>query len=142
NTLFGGAGHGSGSSNGRTEGGGVYNLAFGNLIQTGGATRATLTLYNSILSSNFSNTPVFWDLASNVVNGRNTNTAAITGSTNLVVARRLSPTTSLADGVITSTTYPNLGPLKDNGGPTSPTALTSRSAAYRPAQPTHPPPPP
>jgi hypothetical protein len=129
NTLFGG-GHGVGGSQGRAEGGGVYNLAFGNRIQTGGATSATLTLYNSILSSNFSNTIVFWDLASNVVNGRNTNTAAITGSTNLVVTRRLSPTTSLAAGVITSTTYPNLGRLKDNGGPTWTMALTSKSSAY------------
>jgi hypothetical protein len=129
NTLFGG-GHGVGGSQGWAEGGAVYNLAFGNLIQTGGATSATLTLYNSILSNNPSNAIAFWDLASNIVNGRNTNTAAIAGSTNLVVARRLSPTTSLADGVITSTTYPNLGPLKDNGGPTWTMALTSRSSAY------------
>ncbi len=64
NTVAGG--QANGGSNGLADGGAVYNLAFGNVIQTGSATNATLTLNNSILSNSSGGT----DLAANVVNGQ------------------------------------------------------------------------
>jgi hypothetical protein len=109
-------------SGGSADGGAVYNLAFGNLIQSGGAVSATLTLNNNILSNTTGRT----DLASNIMNGKNTNTAAITGESNLVERTD----SSIPPGVITVTTNPNLGPLQNNGGPTQTMALTSSSSAY------------
>jgi hypothetical protein len=134
NTVTGGS-HGVGGSTGQADGGAVYNLAFGNVLQTGAATSATLVLYNSILSNTIGGG---YDLASNAINGKNTNTAAITGSTNMVLTKNLSTNTSLAAGVITITgsglnwfrLNPRLGPLQNNGGLTPTMALPSNSAAY------------
>jgi hypothetical protein len=123
NTVSGGSS--SEGNVGLSDGGAVYNLAFGNLIQNGGAVSATLTLNNSILSNTTGGT----DLASNAINGKNTNTAAITGTSNLVGSKDLT-NTSIASGVITVTTNPNLGPLQNNGGSTFTMALTSSSPAY------------
>jgi hypothetical protein len=125
NTVSGGS-HGTGGSSGQAAGGAVYNLAFGNQIQSGAATSATLVLFNSILSTTRGGP----DLASNALNGNSTNTAAITGSANLVQSRDLT-NTSLAPGVITVIADPELGPLQNNGGPTPTMAiLTANSPAH------------
>jgi hypothetical protein len=65
NTVAGGS-HGAGGSSGQAGGGAVYNLAFGKVIQTGGATSANLVLFNSILSTTRGGP----DLASNAINGK------------------------------------------------------------------------
>jgi hypothetical protein len=139
NTVSGG-GHAGGTPvfGGRTgpaDGGAIYNLAFGNVIQTGTATSANLVLYNSILSNTIGGS----DLASETRNGNNANTAEITGNTNMVLTKNLSPTTSLAPGVITITVRfaldylrldPRLEPLLNNGGPTQTMAISRNSPAF------------
>jgi hypothetical protein len=124
NTVTGGSS--LSGSRGKAAGGAVYNLAFGNQIQSGGATSATLVLFNNILSTTRGGP----DLASNAINGNNPNTAAITGSSNLVQTRNLT-NTSLAIGVITVIADPELGPLQNNRGPTPTMAiLTANSPAH------------
>jgi hypothetical protein len=124
NTVAGGASE-SLSPPGTADGGAVYNLAFGNDINTGGTTRATLTLFNSILSNSAGGT----DVAGQIVNGTGGNAASVGGSTNLVMSTNLGGTVPAA-GVITATANPNLGPLHNNGGPTLTMALTASSPAY------------
>ncbi len=114
NAVSGGAG-GNGSASGVAAGGAVYNLAFGNDIDTGAPVSAKLVLNNSILAK--SGTGVL-DLDSVVVNGNSTNTATVGGSHNLI----MSSLGSINPGVITLTADPKLGPLQDNGGLT-PTML-------------------
>jgi hypothetical protein len=124
NTNTAGAG-GTGGSNGLA-GGTVYNLAFGNVIQTGGANTATLTLNNNIVA----NTTGGSELAAQNIAGAQTNTASIVGSTNLVQTNNIGSGVTLASGVITSTANPNLGPLQNNGGLTPTMAVNPGSAAY------------
>jgi hypothetical protein len=98
---------------GDSDGGAVYNLAFGNDIRTGNPVTATLILNNSILAdSNGSSN----DLVANVVNGKGSNAATVSGSTNLVMSNLIKGGSTIDPSVITVTTDPNLGPLKDNGG--------------------------
>ncbi|HKB36541.1 MAG TPA: DUF4214 domain-containing protein, partial [Gemmataceae bacterium] len=123
NTVRAGAG-GSNGVDGQADGGAVFNLAYGNKIVSGGAVIATLTLNNNILSNTTGGT----DLFSNAINGNNTNTAAITGSTNLIQSNKLTNTSVATGGTIRSD--PKLGPLQDNGGPAPTMALTSNSPAY------------
>ncbi len=104
------------ASAGKADGDAVYNLAFGNDIDSGSPVAATLVLNNSILAS----TPSVHNLVSQAINGNGTNTATVSGSHNLV----LSSSGTVAPGVITLTTNPNLGPMQNNGGPT-PTLLPS-----------------
>jgi hypothetical protein len=116
NAVRGGAG-GDGEVPGVAAGGAVYNLAFGNDIDTGGPVTATLVLHNSILA-NSSNGAL--DLDSLIGTGKGTNAATVSGSHNLV----MSSLGSINPGVITKTADPNLGPLQNNGGLT-PTMLPS-----------------
>jgi hypothetical protein len=115
NNTGGGSG-GSGVSNGTpgdSDGGEVYNLAFGNDIRTGNPATATLLLNNSILAdSNGSSN----DLVSNVVNGQGSNTATVSGSSNLVMSNLIENGSTIDPSVITVTDDPNLGSLQDNGG--------------------------
>lgn len=124
--LSGSAGAGGGSAG--AFGGAVYNLAYGNVIQTGGAVSATLTLNNNIIAETISGKGYTSDLVSFVIDGNNKNSTAINGSTNLVT--QLGGFTKPGSGVITVTTSPNLGPLQDNGGPTFTMAVTPGSSAY------------
>jgi hypothetical protein len=106
---------GTGASSGGADGGAVYNLAYGNDIDTGQPVTATLLLNNSILAVNTGSSG--FDLSAQaiqVVNGNGTNAVTITGTKNLVMSTDASPAT----GVILSTANPNLGPLQNNGGPT------------------------
>jgi hypothetical protein len=90
-------------------GGDVYNLAYGNDIDTGGTVTAGLVLNNSILANP---TSLIDD------NDNGTHTATVSGSHNLVTSS-LGPINA---GVITLTANPLLGPLQNNGGLT-PTML-------------------
>jgi hypothetical protein len=96
------------------EGGAVYNLAFGN-TQGGGAATATLSLVNSILGQDQGT-----DLVNDAENGKQTNTALVLGSTNLVQSSTQTGngTTTIASGVITKTASPQFVPLANNGGNT------------------------
>jgi hypothetical protein len=118
NSTSGGSG-GSGplmdGNPGDSDGGAVYNLAFGNDIRTGNPATATLLLNNSILANSNGSSN---DLVSNLVNGQGSNTAAVTGSSNLVMSNLIENGSTIDPSVITVTADPNLGPLQDNGGPT------------------------
>jgi uncharacterized repeat protein (TIGR01451 family) len=62
------------------DGGGVYNLAYGNTITSGGANTATLTLNNTIIGQDSGGS----ELVNDAENGKNTNTAQVTGTNSLV----------------------------------------------------------
>jgi hypothetical protein len=113
--------------NGKADGGAVYNLAYGNSIANGLAVSAKVTLYNSILSDTNSG---LHDLVSNAINGTNTNTASINGSTNLVESNKLY-NSRIAPHVITVTLDPQLGKLQYNGGLTDTMAINSNSPAHK-----------
>jgi len=124
NAVTAGAG-GTGGTAGQSDGGAVYDLAYGNDIESGGAVSALLILNNNILCNTIGGT----DLASNVVNGVKMNSAAITGTSNLVESNNLTRTT-LPPGVITVIASPDLGPLRHNGGLTETIAITMSCPAY------------
>ncbi|MHB1426948.1 MAG: choice-of-anchor Q domain-containing protein, partial [Gemmataceae bacterium] len=116
------AGEGGGCTFGSAAGG-VYDLAYGNTITSGSAQSAITKITDSILSNSIGGN----DLVNNVVNGKNTNTAAVTLSgPNLVQT-----STGSIGGTTPLTTDPQLGPLQNNGGPTPTMALTSSSPAYQ-----------
>lgn len=111
NSVDGSNGNGSNGSGDAT----VYSLAYGNMIEDGTASNATLTIVDSIVAgTTASNGAGNNDVVSLAVNGNQTNTAALTyADANLV---GLSSGTS--SGPAPLTTAPNLGALADNGGPT------------------------
>jgi hypothetical protein len=107
NVGSGGRGDFGDGSPGDSDGGAVYNLAFGNDIRTGNPVTATLILNNSILAnSNGSSNDL-------VANGRG---ATVTGSNNLVMSNLIEGGSTIDPNVITVTDDPNLGSLQDNGG--------------------------
>ena len=113
---------GIGTTNGNAAGGAVYNLAFGNTLDTGGPQSATATIVNSILSKSVGGS----DLVNNVVSGNNTNTATVTlDGPNLVQT-----SSGTVGGTAPLTADPQLGPLQDNGGPTPTMAITTSSPAF------------
>jgi hypothetical protein len=118
---------GGGVMDGSADGGAVYNLAFGNDIDTGKPVAASLILNNSILATSSTGK----DLVSNAVNGLGHNAATVSGSDNLV----MTSTGSIDSGVITVTTDPNLGPLQNNGGLTQTMMPASGSPVLRAGDP-------
>ncbi len=67
---------------GGANGGGLYNLAYGNKIEDGSASIATVCLTNTLLADSFGTTS---DLANNEIDGNHTNIATISFSTNDLV---------------------------------------------------------
>jgi hypothetical protein len=114
-----------GGTVGAADGAGVYSLAFGNTIDAGAPVSATLILDNSILGDNTGGA----DLASNAINGKQTNSASLVGRANLVQSNDLTNITNLG-GVITVVADPNLGELANNGGLTQTIAITQSSPAF------------
>src|SRR5262249_48406433 len=113
---------GTGATNGTAAGGAVYNLAFGNNVNSGGAQTAATTVVDSILSNSTGGV----DLVNNVVNGANTNTATVTlASPNLVQT-----SSGTIGGTAPLTADPQLGPLQNNGGLTPTRAITTSSPAF------------
>jgi hypothetical protein len=121
---------GTGGSNGNASGGGVYNLASGNTITTGGANTATLNLLNSVIGQDSGG----HDLVNDSENGNNTNTAQIIGSSSVVQggAQQLgNGTNSVAAGAISVISAPNLATtLANNGGSTQTLAPLSGSPVF------------
>jgi hypothetical protein len=119
NSVLAGPGGGAGSSSGFAAGAAVYNLAYGNDIDTGHATAASLVLNNSILAASKGGHDL--DSVASNFNGVAVNdAAAVNGSNNLV----LSSSGAINAGVITVMADPQLGSLQNNGGLT-PTLLPS-----------------
>jgi hypothetical protein len=112
---------GAGNPGGNADGGAVYNLAFGNNINTADAMTATATITDSILSNSTGGV----DLVNNIVNGSLPNTATLTlNGPNLVIT-----SSGPISGTAPLTGDPQLGPMQDNGGPTPTMALPSSSPA-------------
>jgi Ca2+-binding RTX toxin-like protein len=130
NIAAGGAAGGADSQAGQSRGGAVYNLAYGNRIQDGSASIATLTLANTILGgSTDGNRNAISDLVNDNINGNNTNTATITIAAPSIVQ---SAPTTLDGTTITGTPIiadPMLWPLVNSGGPTETMALQYGSPA-------------
>jgi hypothetical protein len=94
---------------GNADGGGVYNLAYGNTLGGKGNT-AILTLNNSVIGQN-ENYGLSHDLVNDAENGKNTNTALVNGSSSVVQGGSIltgNGTNLLAPGAITVTSAPNL----------------------------------
>jgi hypothetical protein len=102
---------GTGNASNQADGGAVYNLAYGNNIDTGSPVTDSLILNNNILAKSSGGN----DLSSALVNGAGINTTTISGTHNLVMTCSV----LINPGVITLTADPNLGPLQNNGGLTS-----------------------
>src|SRR5439155_10865673 len=111
---------GTGGTPGSADGGAIYNLAFGNMIQDGTASTATLTLVNSLVASTASH-----DLVNEANHSRegasNTgNSATVTATApNLVLSRTDvgANATTNGTGILAGVTAANLnlGPLAGNG---------------------------
>jgi hypothetical protein len=124
----GGSGFAIGSSPGGADGSDVYNLAYGNYILGGSFVSAHVFLVNDILADG---PPGIADLASDKSNGKGPNLAIIDGSTNLITSTHITNTIWSPNTLIKTSASPNLGPLKDNGGPL--TTLTMAVAIGSPA---------
>jgi hypothetical protein len=111
---------------GSADGGAIYSLAYGNRIEDGTESVASVTLANCILAGTITGTN---DLVGNQVMGLQTNTSTITflGKNLVMVKTNLSVAT--LQGSPTLTTNPLVGPLANNGGPTPTMALLSGSPA-------------
>jgi hypothetical protein len=121
NTVAGGSGGPIGDA-----GGAVYNLAYGNTIEAGGATSAATTLVNTILAATSGGN----DLVSLAVSGNQANAAAVIADSHDIV-----PTSSGTISGSPLTASPLLGPLEANGGPTATMALLAGSPALDAADP-------
>jgi len=137
----GGTGNGTGGSAGSTDGGEVYNLAYGNYLDGSAAAAGGIGLSNSILADSkgiivTGGPGSGGDLASNVGTGNNTNATSITGFNNLVehfdnIGNSTTLVPSQSSVITVLGVPPQLGPLKDNGGPTPTMAITSsKSPAF------------
>ena len=150
NTVIAGSG-GDGTLSGNTpgvagsaDGGGVYNLAYGNNYATGAAVSSSVTLVDSVLagSVNGSQTNVN-DLVTQEVDGTNAsntgNQASVTSTGPNIVASYSNAgqgangaSTLSASGFIAGVTNSNVGlaaSLANNGGPTETIALLAGSPA-------------
>jgi hypothetical protein len=116
---------GTGIPNGAADGA-VYNLAYGNAVETGGATTASSTLVDTILAATTGGN----DLVSSSVDGNQTNTATVVTDGHDIV-----PTSSGTISGSPLTGSPLLGPLQNNGGPTPTMALLAGSPALDAADP-------
>lgn len=93
----------------------VYSLAYGNKIEDGSASNATLTIVGSmVVGTTASNVASYDDVVSLVVNGNPANTATLTYTD----ANLVGSTSGASTGTTPSTAAPNLGSLGNYGGPT------------------------
>jgi hypothetical protein len=120
NTVTAGGGQtDGGGSNGSADGGGIYNLAYGNNYATGGAVSAAATIDDSILSGTVGGPH---DLVSAEIDGANANSASVSGTTPNIIgslehSSGLNGTSSVSlPGLIQSD--PKLASLGNYGGPT------------------------
>ena len=111
---------------GGADGGAIYNLAFGNKIEDGTASTATVTLLNTILANSIVGTN---DLVNNKVDGNQANTATMNFSGCNLVMNRVNLSGATSTGAPTVTADPLLGPLTNNGGLTPTMALLPGSPA-------------
>jgi hypothetical protein len=112
---------GSPAANGSSsdaDGGAVYNLAYGNDIDSGAAVNAILTLNNNILATTTGGNDL---VSTSAPTGFPRDAAAVAGHDNLVMTT--GSNTSTDANVITRADDPNLGPLQINNGGLTPTMV-------------------
>jgi hypothetical protein len=129
-------------NNATSEGGDIYNLAYGDLSFVNGAFTANVTMYNTILASG-SASPVIHGLVNQQFSSGNTagglpqntgNSATISGSNNLVpfdVSNLNGTDSGLVNAVPTNSNpiFLDTSPT-NNGGPTPTLAINTQSAAF------------
>jgi hypothetical protein len=140
NIARGGAAALAGATAGRSLGGEVYNLAFGNRIEDGSASVASVTLANSILThSTDGQGNTISDVVNHVYSDEATNIAGVSITAPSIVQSSAAFTGLNEFGTpITGTpitTDPKLAPLANNGGPTETMALEPGSPAVGAATP-------
>ena len=101
-------------------------MAYGNRIEDGTASSATVTLLNTILANSIVGTN---DLVNNKVDGNQANTATVNFSGCNLVKNRINLSGATSTGAPTVTADPLLGPLTNNGGLTPTMALLPGSPA-------------
>jgi hypothetical protein len=139
------AGNSLAGTNGQDDGGGredgtVYSLAYGNNIQDGSASSASLTIHNSIVHGTHADGGPQHDVVINFVNGANTNSSGLVYSGNNLVGSSYAVAGVTPSGSTPSTADPLLGSLSlyigSLGGNTNPTPVLpigSNSPAYNAA---------
>jgi hypothetical protein len=93
------------------EDGTVYSLAFGNKIQDGTASSATLTIHNSIIHGTQASGGLHSDVSVNVVNGAHTNASNLVYAGNNFVGKSYTVTGVTQAGTSPGTVDPLLGSL-------------------------------
>jgi hypothetical protein len=105
---------------GGANGGALYNLAYGNKIEDGSASIATVCLTNSILADSIGSTS---DLANNEIDGNQSNIATVTFCTNNLVMASCNLHNSTCAGL-------PAGALCKNPCPTAPTVVITLVASH------------
>jgi hypothetical protein len=93
------------------EDGTVYSLAYGNKIQDGSASSATLTIHNSIVYGTQADGGLHSDVSVNVVNGAHTNASNLVYAGNNFVGKSYTVAGVTQTGTSPGTVDPSLGPL-------------------------------
>jgi len=93
------------------EDGTVYSLAYGNKIQDGSASSATLTIHNRIVHGTQADGGLQNDVVANVVNGANTNASSVAYAGSNFVQRSSHLNGAIQSGSLPSTDDPLLGSL-------------------------------
>jgi hypothetical protein len=117
------------------EDGTVYSIAYGNKIEDGTASSATLTIHNSIVHGTRADGGAHSDVNANVVNGANANTSALIYAGNNFIGQSYGVAAVAQTGTSPSNADPKLGSLSLYLGPANPNptpvlAIGSNSPAY------------
>jgi hypothetical protein len=118
------------------EDGTVYSIAYGNKIEDGTVSSATLTIHNSIIRGTQADGGAHSDVSANLVNGANTNTSALIYAGYNFVGQSYGVPGVTQTGTSPSTVNPLLGPLSlhsgppGNANPTPVLPIGSNSPAY------------
>jgi len=117
------------------EDGTVYSLAYGNKIQDGSSSSATLTIHNSIIHGTQADGGLHSDVSANVVNGANANTSALIYAGNNFIGQSYGVAAVTQTGTSPSAADPLLGSLSLYLGPANANAtpvlpIGSNSPAY------------
>jgi hypothetical protein len=130
------SGNNARADNGGPEDGTVYSLAYGNKIEDGTVSSATLTIHNSIVHGTQANGGLHSDVSVNVVDGANTNSSSLIYAGKNFIGQSYTVTGVTQTGTSPSTTDPLLGSLSlyfglpGNTNPTPVLPIGSNSPAY------------
>jgi hypothetical protein len=130
------SGNNAGADSAGPEDGTVFSLAYGNKIQDGSASTATLTIHNSILHGLQADGGLHSDVSVNVVDGSSTNTSSLVYAGKNFIGQSYTVPGVTQSGTSPSTSDPLLGSrslyfgLSGNANPTPMLPIGSNSPAY------------